>query len=816
MVRFKQVTENFGFKYGPNFSLIKQIWHGNNEGLCLLDISESPDIQSDRGSFVIHPSILDACLQSCFVPLGSSSVEDKSIVPVGFKSITLNRVPTTSQMYCHVTADVNEFGRFDVRLLSPSGKVLLSMFEFRIAELTSSPRQLAFADLAYEVKWKEGNLERQQENAQNMICIVLKDSSNFSDSLVTKLEKENANVITIDPPSDRFYNNETRESIQAAFSNIVPSNSSSLKVVNMWPIETTFLPDRFEVINQAEQLAFSSCVFLLQLLLEKGGSDPRLFFVTESTQTLDSCNKSSEATSIPWGSTVWGLRRTANLEEFNVRVTAVDLCSKKNMSDVDLLVSEIVCDSKEDEVAFRDGKRFINRLIRANVHDKKTVNDSKSEQRNSFCISTMPLSGKICLRDQSVSKPSQSELTLEVLHCWIPSENLSDITKPKDCVFVVGKVTHLPEENKHSFKVGDEVCGVIPSGRVSRSICIQASNVFPKPIMMTTEQATFLSPCLAIALKALQAVGPDKENQKVLIQEADRIMGLAAVVLAKALGFKVFCTVSDTCEVSTRTILLELGVDFVMAQSSQSLNDDSNEPFDEVVFLYPPPPNALQKSIQSIKSGGKVTILSSSFHGDIVFHGNVNVKYERDDIADVFLTPSVYERLSSESMKILNSKGTIEKLQEMEITSLDLSASIKVSNASIPQQNCRPQIKSVAAMPIVIYSFGLFDENSLQGIPILSRGLDGCGLKGNRTYLIAGGMRGFGFEVASWMAENGAKSIGLIGRSKPSNAKLLEIRQLERKTGAKIHTFRVSYQPSSCNRRSLYANKFALSLKFLR
>lgn len=816
MVRFKQVTENFGFKYGPNFSLIKQIWHGNNEGLCLLDISESPDIQSDRGSFVIHPSILDACLQSCFVPLGSSSVEDKSIVPVGFKSITLNRVPTTSQMYCHVTADVNEFGRFDVRLLSPSGKVLLSMFEFRIAELTSSPRQLAFADLAYEVQWKEENLERQQENAQNMICIVLKDSSNFSDSLVTKLEKENANVITIDPPSDRFYNNETRESIQAAFSNIVPSNSSSLKVVNMWPIETTFLPDSFEVINQAEQLAFSSCVFLLQLLLEKGGSDPRLFFVTESTQTLDSCNKSSEATSIPWGSTVWGLRRTANLEEFNVRVTAVDLCSKKNMSDVDLLVSEIVCDSKEDEVAFRDGKRFINRLIRANVYDKKTVNDSKSEQMNSFCISTMPLSGKICLRDQSVSKPSQSELTLEVLHCWIPSENLSDITKPKDCVFVVGKVTHLPEENKHSFKVGDEVCGVIPSGRVSRSICIQASNVFPKPIMMTTEQATFLPPCLAIALKALQAVGPGKENQKVLIQEADRIMGLAAVVLAKALGFKVFCTVSDTCEVSTRTILLELGVDFVMAQSSQSLNYDSTEPFDEVVFLYPPPPNALQKSIQSIKSGGKVTILSSSFHGDIVFHGNVNVKYERDDIADVFLTPSVYERLSSESMKILNSKGTIEKLQEMEITSLDLSASIIVSNASIPQQNCRPQIKSVAAMPIVIYSFGLFDENSLQGIPILSRGLDGCGLKGNRTYLIAGGTRGFGFEVASWMAENGAKSIGLIGRSKPSNAKLLEIRQLERKTGAKIHTFRVSYQPSSCNSRSLYANEFALSFKFLR
>lgn len=57
----------------------------------------------------------------------------------------------------------------------------------------------------------------------------------------------------------------------------------------------------------------------------------------------------------------------------------MDFCFKKNMFDVDLLVSEIVCDRKEDEVVFRDGKWFINCFIRGNVYDKKIVNDSKSE-----------------------------------------------------------------------------------------------------------------------------------------------------------------------------------------------------------------------------------------------------------------------------------------------------------------------------------------------------------------------------------------------------------------------------------------------------
>ena len=78
-----------------------------------------------------------------------------------------------------------------------------------------------------------------------------------------------------------------------------------------------------------------------------------------------------------------------------------------------------------------------------------------------------------------------------------------------------------------------------------------------------------------------------------------------------------------------------------------------------------------------------------------------------------------------------------------------------------------------------------------QKIPVLPRGLDECGLKENRTYLVAGGIRGYGFEVARWMAENGAKSIGLIGRSKPSDAEYQEVRGIETKTGAKFHIFQV-------------------------
>lgn len=147
---FKRLTEKFGFNYGSKFSLIKQIWHRDNEGFCLIDISESPTIQNESSAYVLHPCIIDACLQSCFVALGELEGDYTSIVPVGFKSVTLNHVPSTNQLYCH--AIETKFGSFDVRLMSPCGRVLLTMGDFRLAGVTSTEREYLFEELRYEVQ----------------------------------------------------------------------------------------------------------------------------------------------------------------------------------------------------------------------------------------------------------------------------------------------------------------------------------------------------------------------------------------------------------------------------------------------------------------------------------------------------------------------------------------------------------------------------------------------------------------------------------------------------------------------------------------
>ena len=792
MERFREITERCGFSYGPTFSIIKKIWKCGNEGLCLVDINGSMTIQTEEGSFVVHPSILDACLQSCFIPMESSLSDDKSVVPVGFSSITLNNVPSTNQLYCHVIADVAEFGRFEVKLMSPSGNVLLTMKGFRVAELTRPQRQLSFAELAYEVQWKEDKLQRQMKSMPHLTCIVLKESSDFSDRLVTALQEVEVDVITLNPPNVGCFDAEVEETTTRVFEETSLSNLSNLRVINLWPLEASLLADKFEVIEHAQSLAFSSSVYLLKQMQEKKLVDSQLFLVTACTQLLDACDKASYTKSIPWGSTVWGLRRTANLEESNVRVTTVDLCNKEDQDEVNFLVDEVLGDSNENEVAFRHGKRFINRLVRTQIHQETTTVTSTKDhnERTLMYLSTTTLSRTLCLREQSLAEPSQHEVAMNVHYCWTPSQSLSDIARPNGFVFVSGKVTNLSAKSKHAFQVGEYVCGVISSGRVGSSVPINVRNAFVKPAFLTVEQATYIPACLALALLALQRAASDAENQTLMIHEANRGPGPAAVLLGKTLGHRVLCSIPDTSRMSTKRKLLKLGAEVVERQNCSTLYDDQ---FDAVVFFFYPAPNALRQSIGSLKKGGKVIVLSSEFNGDVVFSANKNVKYERCDISDILQSPRTFEKFSLEGLEILKNKGGLEQLLGMQVESIDLVASIKAANRTIGKRSSHQRELEVSSdISYLIQSLATFqNKGHLEEIPLLPPGLDKCGLKENRTYLVAGGMGGFGFEVACWMAENGAKTIGLLGRSKPSDARRQELGQIEMRTGAKIHTFQV-------------------------
>ena len=791
LMEHRQLTEKCGFYYGRAYSLIKRIWRTTNQGLCLISVENDLLIRQEMESYVIHPAILDACLQSCMVAAGESLVAEKPVVPVSVQSVSLLEHPRCTQLFCHVTMKADEFGVFDLVLMSPRGKVLLAMKGYRVSELKTSALSARFEDLALEQEWLEILPQPSSASGEDdSLYVVLKDSAGFGNALIERLHSCGVDVVAFDLPSSGKFDEKAMEAIKTTLDNLLSdAQFHQIKVVNLWPAETYALPETFDSIDQTQGLSFRSSVFLMQLLSRKE-IESKLYLVTRTTQVL-CCASTIQKATMPWGSCVWGLRRTASLELTNPTVIAVDLSAVNDPREVKLLKDEVRNSSEEAEIAYRQGKRFINRLVRMkgqNMADQES-STKDSTPKTSLCLVLHPNTKSLCVKKQTTCKLSGQDIEVNVLHKWNPSESLFQLMKGKGCVFFSGRVAALPENCGQQIRVGDEVCGVVSSGRFGNRLKLARHQVFPRLSSMTREQAATLPACLSIAYHAIKKLTAARSAQRVLIHEANRGPGLAALLITTALGHTAICTSSADDIISSKKMLLAMGAEQVVDASCSHLIEGTDL-FDGTVFFYDPLPNTVHQSCQFLKRGGKLVVVSAAEDGDIVLRANKFIAYERLDMVGDFLKPGMFEKLCSSSLQLLEQKS-LASLLRLEHRSIDVLHAINLYNTD-GEGSCYGM--GTSSPTLTALSFGSLQVEAVtsRNIQVLPSGLDEHGLKPNRTYIVIGAIQGLGSEIGRWMAENGAKTLVLVEHAALLDAKKRELSELERRTGAKVLTVQVS------------------------
>ena len=111
-------------------------------------------------------------------------------------------------------------------------------------------------------------------------------------------------------------------------------------------------------MHEEQERGCRSVLHLTQALAKlEGTRPPRLWVVTERAQSV----RGEEAVRVAHAP-IWGLAKVIALEHPDQRCTRIEL---ENPSDADRLWEEIAQGRGEDQVAFRDGQRFVARLARA-------------------------------------------------------------------------------------------------------------------------------------------------------------------------------------------------------------------------------------------------------------------------------------------------------------------------------------------------------------------------------------------------------------------------------------------------------------------
>ncbi len=223
-----EVFKNAGFEYGTAFQGIKNAWIGENETLC--ELCSLEEIGNNDFDSVLHPSILDASFQSMILNQYKDAnciQKDDLKLPISIDRITVYR-KSSARLYAHAyllnSSEQEIVG--DITLFDDEGSVVAQIkgFTARTLENDNEHAVLSERDLydwSYRVEWRErNNVDDEPLLTQINECdewIIFSDSNGIGEKVAEMLQnsgracrliygkyqnkKENLNSISLEDKS---------------------------------------------------------------------------------------------------------------------------------------------------------------------------------------------------------------------------------------------------------------------------------------------------------------------------------------------------------------------------------------------------------------------------------------------------------------------------------------------------------------------------------------------------------------------------------------------------------------------------------------
>jgi NADPH:quinone reductase-like Zn-dependent oxidoreductase/acyl carrier protein len=301
------------------------------------------------------------------------------------------------------------------------------------------------------------------------------------------------------------------------------------------------------------------------------------------------------------------------------------------------------------------------------------------------------------------------------------------------------------------FKPGDAVMGVAPYSFASHTTTTDYALV-PKPDTLDHEEASTVPITFMTAYYGLRRLADIQSGERVLIHAGAGGVGLAAIQIAQQAGAEIFATAGSD---EKREFLHALGVPHVMNSRSLDFADEILELTDREgvdIVLNSLPGDAIAKSLSVLRAYGrfleigKTDIYRNSMIGLAPFQDNLS--YFAIDLDRMLRQrPEYIQTLFSEVMQHFESGDYIA----LPLTRFSADQTVDAFRYMAQRKNIG---KVVVAMNDCSQSDKAETRKSVE-------------IDSEAAYLITGGLGALGLRVAQWLADQGARNIVLMSRSKP-------------------------------------------------
>ncbi len=393
---YRQLSES-GFNHWVSFRGIEKLWRREGEAVAQIQL---PEGMASRGAkYWAHPALLDACLQTIAAALPDP--RDQALgtgiyLPAEIESIQLYKLAET-RVWSHALlrqrekTDPNALTG-DVRIFDPSGQVVAEVTGLRYKRVsrealleTGPRRQDAPDNWLYEISWQpklhlvSAAVRKRGQSNDRGNWLVLADQSGVGAGVAKLFEERGDTSVIIlpstadTPPTQNYYHVDPAqpEGFDRVLGEIRRAGRAPLRgIIHLWSLDVA-APEELtsSALEQAQTLSCASVLHLTQALFRGGFEQPpRIWLVTRGAQAVGAEPRPLSVAQTP----IWGLGRVITWERPELNCVRVDLDPSSDGDETPLLFEEICLPEEEDQIAFRDGVRYVARL----VHHAKTRDET--------------------------------------------------------------------------------------------------------------------------------------------------------------------------------------------------------------------------------------------------------------------------------------------------------------------------------------------------------------------------------------------------------------------------------------------------------
>lgn len=598
-------------------------------------------------------------------------------------------------------------------------------------------------------------VRRHGDNAGEMInssdcCVILADSTGIAEKLADLLRKSGiedlrlvyqAENFDISNPAKLAINPQHPSNYDEMLKIIGHGQTRVIRIINLWSIDKTGLePD-------------SNClhgIYLLQSLArQETFKAVSLWMITGGVHSLEGVRELNLQQA-----PIWGLTRVMATEHPEIKFRTVDITPKPSAVELKNLARFIANPDNEDEFVLRDTCRFVHRLA---LRGSRAHEEEEPGEKVSFCLEKgrQGANDSLTFVEKARKSPGAGEIEIKIHATGV---NVKDVLKTTgvfeqlaaydgnliaklgiECSgVVVAKGTGVDE-----FEIGDEVMGLAYNSFASHTTA-RKEGLIHKSRHLTFEEAAAMPLSYLTAHYALIMLAKIKKGDRVLIHTATGGVGLAAINIARKVGAEIFATAGSA---EKRDFLKALGIRYIGDSRSLRFADEishltNGEGVD--IVLNTLPGKAIRKSMSILKSvTGRFVDISN------IYNKSLKVHFPEKGIA---LHAFDLERMS---------EATLCELWKELRESLQNGSYSPIPFRAYPMAEISQAFKNVSKglhIGKCVISFAGSEVTLATNNGRISLARDG-------SYLVTGGLRGFGLATAKWLAACGAENLVFVSRS---------------------------------------------------